>query len=146
MPVVLKRLGLGRHSPKHLERDLRLGRIYAAEASWRRMRTLHAEGVVTGEIWDGLQAQRQSERKQLEQEIHDLYLEHGELERELTITIRREALRAERAALEEARQRSLIGEDAFETLTNDVNKRIEALRLIAAMEAHETEDENEPNP
>ena len=67
-----------------------------------------------------------------------------ELERELTITVRREALRAERAALEDARQRGLIGADAFETLTDDVNKRIDALRQISQIEARGTEPDDEP--
>src|SRR5258708_33465079 len=41
MPLLLRRLGLVKVSPHYVERDLRVGRLYAIEASWRRLNELH---------------------------------------------------------------------------------------------------------
>jgi uncharacterized protein YoaH (UPF0181 family) len=99
---------LSQVSPRHLERDLRVGRLYAAQAAWRRLQELHAEGVLTGEVWAGLRVQHQADRKQLDKQVRELYLEFGELEHDMIINARRESLRAERAALREASQRGLL--------------------------------------
>ncbi len=128
MPPLLRRLGLGQRSAKHLEHDMRLGRVYAAEAAWHRMRTLHSEGVLTGDLWANMEADHDSERQRLQREIHDLYASDGELSHELTLAVQRESLRAERAALNKARQRGLIGEEAFERLSADVDQRLDTLR------------------
>jgi hypothetical protein len=63
--------------------------------------------------------------------MHALYLEYGELERELVLAARREALRAERVALSQAMRRGLITDDAFRKLAADVDQRLEAPGLLA---------------
>jgi CPA1 family monovalent cation:H+ antiporter len=131
MPLVLRRLGLVHKSASRLERDMRLGRLFAAQASWRHLQAMNEEGVLTGEIWRGLEAQHTAERSRLDQAMHALYLEYGELERELILVARRDSLRAERVALSEAMRRGLITEEAFRNLAAEVDQRLEALGLIA---------------
>jgi CPA1 family monovalent cation:H+ antiporter len=135
MPGLLKRLRLSQVSPRHLERDLRVGRLYAAQAAWRRLQELHAEGVLTGEVWAGLRAQHQTDRKELDKQVRELYLEFGELEHDMILNARRESLRAERAALREASQRGLLTDEAFTKLVTEVDKRIDALALIGDEDA-----------
>jgi CPA1 family monovalent cation:H+ antiporter len=132
MPELLKRLRLFQASPRKLERDLRVGRLYAAQAAWRRLRQLNNQGIVTGEIWEGLRAQHRDERKRLDQEIHDLYFEFGELEREVLVSARRETLRAERVALNEALRQGLVTQEAYRKLIADVDKRLDAIAIIAS--------------
>jgi CPA1 family monovalent cation:H+ antiporter len=132
-PFLLRRLGLVRLSAPHLERDLRLGRLFAGHAAQQRLQQLHSEGVLTSEIWTGLDAHYRSENQRLSQHLQQLYAEHGELERDLVINARREALRAERAALSDAVQRGLITDDAFRNLVAEVDKHLEALTVITHM-------------
>jgi len=131
MPFLLKRLGLAQFSPRQLERDLRLGRLFAARAALQRLEQLHAEGILTGELWTGLDTQYRAENHRLSQDLHQLYVEHGELERDLVMGARREALRAERAALTDAAQRGLIADEAFRKLVSEVDERLEAVAVIA---------------
>jgi hypothetical protein len=90
-----------------------------ARASWRRLRELHEAGSLTGEIWRELETQHNAERTRLDQEMHALYLDYGELER------------AARVALSEAMRRGLITDDAFRKLAAEVDQRLEALDLLA---------------
>ena len=132
MPMLLKRLRLLQLSARKLERDMRVGRLYAAQAAWRRLQQLHSQGIVTGEVWAGLRVQHRDERQRLDKEVRDLYLEYGELEREVLMSARRESLRAERAALNDALQHGLVTEEAYRKLLVDVDKRLDALTFIAS--------------
>ncbi len=132
MPMLLKRLRLLQLSARKLERDMRVGRLYAAQAAWRRLQQLHSQGIVTGEVWAGLRVQHHDERQRLDKEVRDLYLEYGELEREVLMSARRESLRAERAALNDALQHGLVTEEAYRKLLVDVDKRLDALTFIAS--------------
>ncbi|HLY27630.1 MAG TPA: Na+/H+ antiporter [Aggregatilineales bacterium] len=129
MPWLLRRLGLVRFSPKQIERDLRLGRLVAGQAAWQRLQQLHEEGILTGEIWTALEAQYRDESRRLAEQLQELYMESGELERDLVINARREALRAERAALTEAARRGLIADEAFRRLIAEVDNRLEAVLM-----------------
>jgi CPA1 family monovalent cation:H+ antiporter len=133
MPLLLRRLKLLQGSPRQFQRDVRVGRQYAFNASWDRMQHLHREGLLTGDVWQGLQAQHAEERERLDQEMRDLFVEHSELERELIITARRESLLAERAAISEANQRGLIADEASRHLLKEVDQRLEALAVIHHM-------------
>lgn len=140
MPLLLRRMGLGQATPRQMERDLRLGRLYMAQAAWRRLSRLHREGMFTGEVWKGLRAQHREERNKLSQEMQDLFLEYGELERDMVIAARRESLRAERAALNDAVRRGLISDEAYRKLVREVDRRIDAMTLIANLPSERAGD------
>jgi hypothetical protein len=61
-----------------------------------------------------------------------LFVEHPELEREMLLQARREALQAERGALGDALRRGLLSEHTYEELRTDVDHRLEALEMIQA--------------
>jgi hypothetical protein len=61
----------------------------------------------------------------------ELFTEHAELERDVVLQARREALRAERGALGDALRRGLISDGVYRELTSDADRRLEALALIS---------------
>src|SRR5262249_5280122 len=95
---------------------------------WRRLRELHEAGILTGEIWRELEAQHNAQRQRLDKEMHALYLDYNELERELVLAARREALRSERVAISEAMRRGLITDDAYRILSAEVDQRLAGLQ------------------
>jgi CPA1 family monovalent cation:H+ antiporter len=127
---LLKRLGLTRRSPGRLSHEIKLGQLFAAQAGMRRLEELYQEGLLPTEMWDGLQGGYEQDRDTLVQEMNRLFLDHAELEREMLLQARREALRAERGALGEAFRRGLLSDDAYRDLVDDVDHRLEALDLI----------------
>lgn len=130
MPNLLRRLKLVQGTSGDLARHLNVGRTYAANAAWQRLLELHKNGLLVGDTWKGLQAQHDTSRHQLEQEMEALYREQGDFERDIRNAAQREALHAERAALVRARQRRLINEEAFRQLIADVDRRIERVQAL----------------
>lgn len=129
---LLKRLGLTKRPGYQMARERRLGRLFAARAGQSRLNELYEEGVLPEMIWAGLNQNYIEHQRELETGMGLLCADHAELEREMLIQARREALRAERSALGEALQRGLLGEDVYEELRNNVDHRLEALNLIEA--------------
>lgn len=127
---LLRRLGLIEASPARLEREARLGRLFAAQAGLRRLERLHREGLLTDEMWTGLLEDYRHARSQAAEEMSRLFVEHAELESETMLQARREALQAERGALGDALRRGLLSDAVYEELRADLDRRLEALDLI----------------
>ena len=128
--TLLKRLGLIEQSDPHHTRELKMGRLFAAQAGLRQLERLHHEGLLTDEMWNGLREDYRQAQEDLVKEMNELFVEYAALEREMLLKARREALRAERGALGEALRRGLISENAYEQLHTDVDLRLEALDII----------------
>jgi CPA1 family monovalent cation:H+ antiporter len=128
--LLLERLGLTERSPHWIAREVRLGRLFAAQAGLRRLEQLHREGLLPEEMWAGLREGYRLDQKRLSEEMNQLFREHAELEGEMLLQARREALRAERGALRDALQRGLLSDQVHEELASDIDRRLEALDLI----------------
>jgi CPA1 family monovalent cation:H+ antiporter len=129
---LLDRLGLTARSPHWVAREVRLGRLFAAQAGLRRLEQLHREGLLPDEMWAGLRDGYRQDQKQLTDEMSRLFREHAELEGEMLLQARREALRAERGALQDALRRGLLSDHVYEDLSVEIDRRLEALDLIHA--------------
>jgi CPA1 family monovalent cation:H+ antiporter len=129
---LLERLGLAERPPYQKAREMRLGRLFAARSGLRRLEQLHREGLLPEEMWIGLREDYHQAQTRLTDEINQLFAEHPELEREMLLQARREALRAERGALGDALRRGLLSEQVYEELRTDVDHRLEALDMIQA--------------
>jgi len=127
---LLKRLGLIERPPYQMAREMRLGRLFAAQAGLRQLERLHREGLLTDEMWASLREDYHRSRTRIVQEIAELFAKHPELEREVLLRARREALRAERGALGDALRRGLLSDDVYEELKADIDRRLEALDMI----------------
>jgi CPA1 family monovalent cation:H+ antiporter len=128
---LLKHLGLTERPAPVVAREARLGRLYAAQAGLHRLAELHHDGLLAGDVWAGLRDEYYRTNEQLANEMAQLFAEHPDLEREVLLRARREALRAERGALSDALRQGLISEDVYRELASDVDRRLEALVLIS---------------
>jgi len=129
---LLRRLGLTDQPEYEVARQMRLGRLFAARAGLHRLEELHRQGLLTDEMWIGLREDYRQAQQQMTEEMNRLFVEHAELEREMLVQARREALRAERSALSDALRRGLLTEDVYQKLSTDLDHRLEALNLIEA--------------
>ncbi len=137
---LLDRLGLTKQPPHRVAREKRLGQFFATQAGLRRLARLHREGLLLDEMWEGLRADYLREQKHVTEHMAQLFHDHAELEREMLLQAREEALQAERGALGEALRRGLLSEHVYAELVSDIDHRLEALNLIQAafldVEAH----------
>jgi hypothetical protein len=130
MQLLLNWLGLTQQPEHVVAREMRLGRLYAAQAGLSRLVDLRREGLLAGEVWEGLREEYGHTSQQLGEEMTALFIEHPELERQVLLQARREALRAERGALGDAVRQGLISEHVYRELSTDVDRRLEAVALI----------------
>ncbi|MBN1485020.1 MAG: Na+/H+ antiporter [Chloroflexia bacterium] len=128
---LVKHLRLAERPNYLLERQRYSGRLFAAQAGLQRLQDLYQEGLLTREMWIGLTADYEHSQQKLEQHIAKLFLEYGELERLSLLQARREALLAERGALNEGLRRGLFEEEVYQALRDEIDHHLEALDLIA---------------
>ena len=127
---LLERLSLTKRSPRWVSRERRLGRLFATRAGLHRLEQLHREGLLPDEMWVGLKRGYEHDRRQIQQEMNELFREYSDLEGDMLLQARREALRAERGALWDARQRNLLTGPVYDELSTEIDYRLEALDLI----------------
>ncbi len=128
---LLRRLGLTERPEHIVAREKRLGQLYAAQAGLGRLAELRREGLLAGEVWAGLRDEYDYTSRQLADEMSQLFAEHPDLERQVLLQARREALRAERGALSDALRQGLIAEHVYRELASEVDQRLEAVALIS---------------
>ena len=127
---LLKRLGLA-DQPEHIvARQMQLGRLFAAQAGLSRLADLRNDGLLVGEVWAGLRDEYHETSRKLSDEMVQLFAEYPDLEREILLQARREALHAERAALGDALRQGLISEQVYRELTGEVDDHLGALTII----------------
>jgi CPA1 family monovalent cation:H+ antiporter len=127
---LLRKLGLIERPEHQVKREIALGRLYAERAGFRQLEDLHRQGLLTDEAWGGMRRDYQSSQLELAEEMNLMFVEHPELEREVLLQARRDALRAERGALSEARRRGLLSETTHEELRAELDRRLEAVSII----------------
>jgi CPA1 family monovalent cation:H+ antiporter len=127
---LLKRLGLTERPQHQVAQETNLGKFFAAQAGLHQLENLHRQGLLPGGMWDGMQKDYVQTRQELTEEMDLMFVEYPELEREVLLKARREALQAERAALGEALRRGLLAADVHEELRTNINLRLEAVAMI----------------
>jgi CPA1 family monovalent cation:H+ antiporter len=129
---LLRRLGLIQRPGHVIQRERHMGRLLATQAGLRQLEHLRREGILIEEMWRGLREDYVQTQNALTGDLNQLFAEHAELERELIIQARREALQAERAVLIGALRRGLLSDEVFNELRTDIDRRLEAVALIQA--------------
>lgn len=127
---LVKALHITKQEAHQLEFERQIGRLFALQAGSRRLHRLREEGLLSQDMWAGLQASLRAHEQQAMGEMITLFRKHAELERDMLIRARREALLAGRAALDDALRRRVISELVYDELRRDTDDRLEALRLI----------------
>jgi len=128
--TLIRRLGLA-EKPEHLlEHQRRQAKLYAQRAGLHEMHRLRREGMLFRDIWESVNAVYNEKINQSKLEVRDHLEAHPELEQDLFLQARTDALRAERSAVTDAMQRDLISEQIHEELVHEADNRLGALDLI----------------
>jgi len=127
---LIRRLGLS-EKPEHLlEHQRRQARLFTKRAGLQEMNRLRNEGMLFRDIWEATSAVFNEEINESKLAIRDHLEAHPELEQDLFLQARTDALRAERSAITDAMQRDMISELVHEELVHTVDNRMGALDLI----------------
>ena len=139
---LLKALGLTT-KPEHLiSRERNLGKMLATQGGLRQLDRLYRDGILVDEMWKALREDYIQARKELGEDLNQLFAEHAELEREMLLQAQRAALSGEQGALIDARHRGFISDEIFDELRTNAARRMEALDVItnAIHRRYETEE------
>jgi CPA1 family monovalent cation:H+ antiporter len=127
---LIVRLGLA-GKPEHLvEYQRRQAKLFALGAGLDEINRLGREGILFRDVWNAVLAVYNEEINETKHAVRDHLEAHPEIEQDLFIQARTEALRAERSAITDAMQSDLISEDIHEEVTKEVDKQLAAITLI----------------
>jgi CPA1 family monovalent cation:H+ antiporter len=132
---LIKRLNLAQRTPRQIEKESQLGRLYVTRAAQRELARLHDEGVISGSIWEAMMEAQNNEMERRDQDVREMLNRYPDMGVELALQIRRAMLNAERTALGEAVRQEIISEDVQEQISEEIGARIE---VLDAVEAHST--------
>lgn len=127
---LIRRLGLAEKSEAALEQQRTQARIYANRAAQRELARLRDEGILFGDLWAAMNKHYDTEIDESRDDLRRHLQEYPELEADMYLTARIDALRAERRALQDAARRGLISEHVLEELTLEVNNHLAALDFM----------------
>lgn len=128
--ILIRRLGLA-DKPEHLlEHQRRQAKLFAQRAGLNEMQRLRREGILFRDIWESVATVYTEEMDKTKIAIRDHLEAHPEIEQDLFLQARTDALRAERSAVTEAMQHDLISEQIYEELVYEADNRLGALELI----------------
>ena len=127
---LIRRLGLSEKPPHLLEHQRRQASLFTKRAGLQEMNRLRNEGMLFRDIWEATRSVYNDEINKSKIDIRDHLEAHPELEQDLFLQARTDALRAERSAITNAMQRDLISEKVHEELVHAADHRMAALDLI----------------
>jgi glutamate synthase domain-containing protein 2 len=113
-----------------LEHQRRQARLFTKRAGLQELNRLRKDGMLFRDIWDATSAVYNEEISESKLAIRDHMEAHPELEQELFLQARTDALRAERSAITDAMQHDVISEAVHEELVHAADNRMAALDLI----------------
>ncbi len=128
--ALIRRLGLSTKPAHLLENQRRQARLFTKRAGLQEINRLRNEGMLFRDIWESTSAVYGKEIDQAKIDIRDHLEEHPEIEQDLFLQARHDALRAERSAITDAMQRDLISESVHEELVNAADHRLAAIDII----------------
>lgn len=127
---LLRRLGLADKPAQRLEQQRRQARVFASRAARQELAELREEGMLAEDIWQAMDEVSAQELAEREEALRGHLEAHPELEQEMILQARADALRAERTAITSARQRGLISDEVQAELSRDVDDRAAGLAII----------------
>ncbi len=127
---LIMRLGLAR-KPEHLvEYQRRQARLYTQRAGQQEINRLLQEGILFRDVWQAVSTVYDEEIDKTKLTIRDQLEAHPEIEQDLFLQARTDALRAERTAITSAMQRDLISEEVHEEMAKEIDEHLAAITLI----------------
>jgi CPA1 family monovalent cation:H+ antiporter len=144
MQVLLRRLGLVRHSDVTLEYERRRGRLMAARAARARLRQLYDDGMIAVGTWERLSTDLDARTEAHVDAQRALLRDNPALRAEELDYAQREALRAQRAMLGSLQSDGVISDRIYTELVSEVDAALQgegkAAPATAATSAPSAED------
>lgn len=126
MRTLIRRLRIITRSPEQVEYEVRHARLTAVQAARSHMENLRRQGLLSSHAWEAVDAEAAERASSLAGAVREVITANPKLQAEEQDTVRRELLRAERAALQGLRRDGVIMEDVYENLVAEVDARLAA--------------------
>ncbi|MFQ5593684.1 MAG: Na+/H+ antiporter [Anaerolineae bacterium] len=125
IPFVLRRLGFTRGADRSLAYQRLQGELLAARAARQHIDRLHDEGALIPRAWTIVDEELKHREEQVLAAIDNLFATHPEFQVEVVTLARREALRAQRAALAALAREGLLSEEIMHQLQVEVDAALQ---------------------
>lgn len=129
---LIRRLGLIKTDERRDTQYRHQAEIYAKRAGQEEMGKLREQGIISSELHAALNAVYDKEIAQARTHLQQHLVAYPELEQEMIVQARTDALRAERVAIADAGRRGLISAEMQEALLTEIDNRGAALNIIKA--------------
>jgi len=130
MNWVAKRLKLVQRTPAQDEYERRHARFVAGRAAYDYLRRRSSEGLISEHTWQRLAPVMQRQNEALVEAVKQVMTSDPAVEAEELDTARREALRAQRAALTGLLRDSVISEETYSELVTEVDEALTGSQSI----------------
>jgi CPA1 family monovalent cation:H+ antiporter len=132
MQFLLKKFRIGEPAPEEAEYERLHGKLLAAQAALHRVKELHQTNLLSAATWRRLEPGLKSEVETALEAQNALFERHPELQSEEISDARREALKAQRAALSAMLGGGLLTESIYDELVAGVDENIAQLHRSEA--------------
>ncbi len=137
IPALLRKLGLAEGKPFSAGYEHLQGELLAIRAARHRLDELYREGALVPNAWRTVEAELEEREQGVVKEIDALLATHPDLANTLVTLARREALRAQRAALSALAGEGLLSQEVINQLQAEVDE--------ALLSTHDTPPQVEVN-
>jgi Na+:H+ antiporter len=127
---LIDRLQLADIPPQRIELQRRQATLFTKWVGKHELDRLREDGILFRDIWDAMNQVYDEEILEKKGDLREHLQKFPELEQEMYLQAREDALIAERSALGEASRRGLISNDVYDELIVELNNRIAALEII----------------
>jgi CPA1 family monovalent cation:H+ antiporter len=127
---IINRLNLADKPPQRVELQRRQATLFAKWAGKHELDRLRDNGILFRDIWDSMSQVYDEEILEKKESLRSHLQDFPELEQEMYLQAREDALNAERSAIGEASRRGLISNEVQDELIIELNNRVAALELI----------------
>jgi CPA1 family monovalent cation:H+ antiporter len=125
MKLLIRRLGIITIDPVQVEYEQRHARLNALQSAESHMERRFREGLISTPAWERIKQKIQTQTALLADSVRQLLRVEPKLEAEELEIARREILRAQRSAYLGMRSDGVISEDAYETLSSEIDAALE---------------------
>jgi CPA1 family monovalent cation:H+ antiporter len=127
---LISRLKLADKPPQRVELQRRQATLFAKWAGKHELNRQLENGILFKDIWDSMGEVYDEEILDKKSDLRTHLQEYPELEQEMYLQAREDALSAERSAIGEASRRGLIANEVHDELIIELNNRVAALEII----------------
>lgn len=129
MSPLVKRLNLVERSEMQDEYERRHARAVAARAAFEHLSRRNQQGLLSDHIWRTLSPLLAEHNEQLTEAVREVLASDPSVETEELDTTRREALRAQRSAINSLLRDGVIGEETYNQLVAEIDAALTEARI-----------------